>query len=83
MADERWVRRQEVEMQGTKLIGAVLLALGILALAYGGFTYTKNTDKVNIGPVHLEVQDRERVNVPLWAGVAIAIVGGVLLARKQ
>ena len=70
-------------MQGTKLIGAVLLALGILALAYGGFTYTKNTDKVNIGPIHLEVQDKERVNVPLWAGVAIAIVGGVLLARKQ
>jgi hypothetical protein len=81
MADGR-VRGQEVEMQGTKLVGAVLLALGILALAYGGFTYTKNTDKVNIGPVHLEVQDRERVNVPLWAGVAIAVVGGVLLARK-
>lgn len=69
-------------MQGTKLVGAVLLALGILALAYGGFNYTKTTDKVNIGPVHLEVQDRERVNVPLWAGVAIAVVGGVLLARK-
>jgi hypothetical protein len=70
-------------MQGTKLLGAVLLALGILALAYGGFSYTKNTDKVNIGPIHLEVQDKERVNVPLWAGVAVAIVGGILLAKKQ
>ena len=70
-------------MKGTKLLGAVLLALGILALAYGGFTYTKNTDKVDIGPIHIAVQDKERVNVPLWAGVCVAIVGGVLLARKS
>jgi len=69
-------------MKGTKLLGAVLLALGILALAYGGFSYTKDTDKVNIGPVHIEVQDKERVNIPLWAGVLVAIAGGVLLARK-
>jgi len=70
-------------MKGTKLLGAVLLALGILALAYGGFTYTKNTDKVDVGPIHIAVQDKERVNIPLWAGVVVAIVGGVLLARKD
>jgi len=69
-------------MSGTKLVGAVLLALGILALAYGGFTYTKDTDQVNVGPVHFSVTDKERVNIPLWAGVGVAIVGGVLLARK-
>ena len=69
-------------MQGTKLVGVVLLALGILAVAYGGFSYTKNTDKVNLGPIHIEVQDKERVNVPLWAGVLVAIAGGVILARK-
>ena len=70
-------------MTRTKLLGAVLLAVGILALAYGGFSYTKSTDKVDIGPVHFEVKDTERVNVPLWAGVAIAIVGGIRLARKD
>ena len=70
-------------MKGTKLLGAILLALGLLALAYGGFTYTKSTDNVDIGPVHFQVTDKERVNVPLWAGVAVAIVGGVLLARKD
>ena len=42
-------------MKGTKLLGAVLLVLGILAVAYGGFSYTKSTDKVNIGPIHFEV----------------------------
>ncbi len=70
-------------MKGTKLLGAVLLALGILAVAYGGFSYTKKTDEVNLGPIHFEVKDRERVNIPLWAGVVVAIVGGVLLARKN
>jgi hypothetical protein len=65
------------------MLGVALLVAGILALAYGGFSYTKDTDKVNIGPIHFEVKDKERVNVPLWAGVAIAIVGGVLLARKE
>jgi hypothetical protein len=74
---------REAIMKGTKLLGAVLLALGILALAYGGFTYTKDADKVDVGPIHFEVKDKERVNIPLWAGVGIAIVGGVLLARKD
>jgi hypothetical protein len=69
-------------MKGTKMLGALLLAAGILALAYGGFSYTKTTDKVNVGPLHFEVKDKETVNIPLWAGVAVAIVGGVLLARK-
>jgi hypothetical protein len=70
-------------MKGTKLLGVVLLAVGILALAYGGFSYTKDTDKVDLGPIHIEVKDKERVNVPLWAGVAVAIAGGILLARKE
>jgi uncharacterized membrane protein YidH (DUF202 family) len=74
--------KREVSMKGTKLLGAVLLAVGLLALAYGGFSYTKSSDNVNIGPIHFEVKDKERVNIPLWAGVAVAIVGGVLLARK-
>jgi hypothetical protein len=70
-------------VKGTKLLGAILLALGILALAYGGFTYTKKTDNVDLGPIHFQVKDKETVNIPLWAGVAVAIVGGVLLARKD
>jgi hypothetical protein len=77
------VTEERSAMKGTKLLGVVFLALGLLALAYGGFSYTKDTDRVNLGPVHLEVKDRERVNIPLWAGVGMAIVGGVLLARKS
>jgi hypothetical protein len=70
-------------MKGTRLLGAVLLIAGILALAYGGFSYTKEKDKVNVGPIHISVEDKERVNIPLWAGIAAAVVGGALLARKS
>jgi uncharacterized membrane protein YdcZ (DUF606 family) len=70
-------------MSGTRMLGVALLVAGLLALAYGGFSYTKETDNVNIGPIHFEVKDKERVNIPLWAGVGMAIVGGVLLARKE
>jgi hypothetical protein len=70
-------------MTRTKLLGAVLLGIGLLALAFGGFSYTRQTDKVNVGPIHVTVTDKERVNVPLWAGIAVAIAGGVLLARKD
>ena len=69
-------------MSGMRMLGIALLALGILALAYGGFTYTKKTDQVNVGPIQIEVKDKKHVNVPIWAGVALAIAGGVLLARK-
>jgi hypothetical protein len=69
-------------MQGTKLVGVVLLVLGLLAVAYGGFSYVKKTDNVDLGPIHIAVQDKERVNVPLWAGVLAAVAGGVLIARK-
>lgn len=64
------------------LLGAVLLGLGLLVFAYGGFSYAKETDRV-AGPVYTEVQDTERVNVPLWAGVGVAIVGVVLLKREN
>ena len=70
-------------MNPAKTLGIALLALGIAALAYGGFTYTKHTDKVSIGPLDLTVKDKETVNVPMWAGIAAVIVGGVLLVAPR
>jgi uncharacterized membrane protein YidH (DUF202 family) len=70
-------------MTGLKVLGVVLLIAGVLALAYGGFTYTKEEHDAKIGPVEIELKDKERVNVPIWAGVALAVVGGVLLATKR
>lgn len=68
-----------------KSIGIVVLVLGILAMAYGGFSYTKDSTALKLGPIELSVKEKERVNVPLWAGVAAALAGGLMLvlgARK-
>lgn len=70
-------------MNTTKLLGLVLLVLGVLALAYGGFTYTEESHDAKLGPVEIEIKDKEKVNVPVWAGAAAAIAGGVLLARRS
>ena len=63
-----------------KLIGAVLIAGGVLALVYGGFSFTKETHKVDIGVAELKIDEKEKVKLPPWVGVAAIIVGGALLA---
>ena len=65
-------------MNGTKLAALVLIAAGVLGLAYGGFTYTKDTHETKLGPIELSVEEKETVNIPVWLG-AVAIIAGVLL----
>ena len=70
-------------MSGLRVVGIVLLVAGLLAVAYGGFSYTKDETAAKIGPVEIQVKEKERVNVPLWAGIGVAVVGGVLLIRRS
>ena len=65
-----------------RILGVALLVLGILAVAYGGFSYTKEKADANIGPIKIEVTEKERVNVPLWAGIVVAGTGLVLVLKK-
>ncbi|HEX4762739.1 MAG TPA: hypothetical protein VFU92_00315 [Usitatibacter sp.] len=67
-------------MAPMKIVGIVLLVAGIAALAYGGFSYTKETHKAEIGPLKLSVKEKEQVNVPQWAGIGAIVAGAVLLA---
>lgn len=66
-------------MNSIKLVGVTLLVAGVLALVYGGFSYTKDTTAVKLGPLELTVKEKETVNVPIWAGVGAIAVGGLLL----
>ncbi len=65
-------------MNGTKLAALVLIVAGVLGLAYGGFTYTKDTHETKLGPIELSVEEKETVNIPVWLGAG-AIIAGVLL----
>jgi uncharacterized iron-regulated membrane protein len=66
-------------MGGTKIAAILLLVAGALALAYGGFSYTKERTAVSLGPIQLEVKEKKTVDIPVWAGIAALVVGGVLL----
>ena len=66
-------------MNAIKMAALVLIAAGVLGLAYGGFSYTKETHEAKVGPIELTVKDKETVNIPVWAGVGAIAIGGVLL----
>ncbi len=66
-------------MNGSKFAALLLIVGGVLGLAYGGFTYTKETHETKIGPIELTVKDRETVNIPVWAGAG-ALIAGIALA---
>ncbi len=70
-------------MSTPKILAVVLIVVGGLVLAYGGFSYTRETHSANIGDLHLAVHERQRVNIPLWAGLGALIGGVVLLASTK
>jgi uncharacterized membrane protein YidH (DUF202 family) len=67
------------EMNAVKIAAIVLIVAGVLGLAYGSFSYTKETHEAKLGPIELSVKDRQTVNVPVWAGVGAIVIGGVIL----
>ena len=67
-------------MDSKKIVALALIVAGVLGLAYGSFTFTRETHEANLGPINLSVEEKETVNIPVWAGVvAIALGGGILL----
>jgi len=66
-------------MNAIKITAIVLIVAGVLGLGYGSFSYTKQTHDIKMGPIELSVQEKETVNVPVWAGVGAIAIGAALL----
>lgn len=66
-------------MNSIKIVAIALIVAGVLALLYGGFSYTKETHDVKLGPIEFSVKEKQTVNIPIWAGVGAIAVGGLLL----
>jgi len=66
-------------MNPTKIVGILLIVAGCLGLAYGGFSYTKETTGMKLGPIELKVEQKETVNVPLIVSAGAVIIGVILL----
>ena len=71
-------------MNTAKIIGIILILCGIAGLSFGSFSFTKETHKASLGPIALSVQEKETVNIPLWASlVAIAAGAAVLVGSSR
>jgi TRAP-type C4-dicarboxylate transport system permease small subunit len=70
-------------MNAIRIAAIALIVAGVLALAYGGFSYTRQTHQAKIGSLELSVTEKETVNIPLWAGVGAIVIGGLLLVTGR
>ena len=66
-------------MNAMRLIGAILLVLGLAGLMTGGFSFTKDTTQAMLGPLELTVKEKESVNIPQWLSLGAMLIGGVVL----
>lgn len=61
-----------------KILGVVLIVVGLIGLAWGGFSYTSSEKVVDLGPIHATRDETHNVPLPPIAGV-MALVGGVAI----
>ncbi|NUO64706.1 MAG: DUF3185 domain-containing protein [Gemmatimonadaceae bacterium] len=61
-----------------RILGIILIVLGIIGLVWGGITYTRHRDTVSVGPISATVQQRETFPISPVAG-GVALVAGIAL----
>jgi uncharacterized membrane protein HdeD (DUF308 family) len=61
-----------------KTIGVILIVLGLIGLAWGGFSYTTREKVVDIGPIHATRDETHNVPLPPVLG-ALALIGGIVV----
>ena len=66
-------------MNAARITGIVLIVLGLAGFFTGGFSFTKDTTKAEIGPLKLQVREKESVNVPQWLSIGAVVLGGIVL----
>ncbi len=62
-----------------KIIGIILLALGILALVYQGITYTKRDKAVDAGPIQITTKEDKHIPLPPIVGIVACVCGVALI----
>jgi uncharacterized membrane protein YidH (DUF202 family) len=62
-----------------KVTGIVLIILGVIALIYGGITYTTHKKVIDLGPIQAEKKETHNVPLPPILGVIAIVGGGALL----
>lgn len=65
-------------MKPIGIVGIILIAIGIISLAYGGFSYTKREKIIDAGPLQVSADREKTVSFPPILG-GICLVGGIVL----
>jgi hypothetical protein len=60
------------------IVGIILIGVGIIALAYGGFSFKERKKDVDLGPVQISHTEEHSVPLPPVLG-GLAIAGGIVL----
>jgi drug/metabolite transporter (DMT)-like permease len=66
-------------MNARRIIGLIVIVLGVIVLVQGGFSFTKKKETANLGPVELSYSKKERVAAPQWLGIVAVVAGAALL----
>lgn len=70
-------------MNAQKFFAVLLIILGALSLAYGGFSYTEQTHQADIGTLHVAVDQVHHVSTPVWTGAGIMVLGFFLMVTGK
>lgn len=66
-------------MNAIRIVGVLLLVLGLAGFLTGGFSFTKESTQAKLGPLELTVKEKESVNIPQWMSLGAMVIGGVVL----
>jgi uncharacterized membrane protein YidH (DUF202 family) len=66
-----------------RVLGAILVVVGVLALVYGGIRYTKQEKVVDVGPIEATVEHKKTIPLPPLAGAAALVAGIILISRRD
>lgn len=66
-----------------KMLGIVLLIIGVISLVWGGITYVKDRDTVDLGVVKVTTEDKDRISIPPVMGIVALVAGGVLFGMSS
>ena len=66
-------------MNAVKIVGIVLVLVGLAGFFTGGFSFTTDTTAAKIGPIELTVREKESVNIPQWLSLGAVALGAIVL----
>jgi hypothetical protein len=76
--DDRKRTKGVTEVIMGKILGVILIVLGLVGLGWGGITYTTREKVLDIGPIHASRDKTHNVSLPPVLG-AVSVIGGIVL----